>query len=179
MSEKETVLDAVNAALSGDTPAGGADDELDTDAPETPDNEGDVGEGDSGDTEGDGETAEDGEGEAEETDAEAEARGAERDPTTGKFVKKGEEPKPEGEKPKVEAKKEKDHLNDPIPENLKKEATERFKAVVNIAKRKNRGARESYSRFQLSYQGRRSHWHFARAVWRDIELVGAIQQPRS
>ena len=136
MPEKETVLDAVNAALSGDTPAGGADDELDTDAPETPDNEGDVGEGDSGDTEGDGETSEDGEGETEETDAEAEARGAERDPATGKFVKKGEEPKPEGEKKAEPAKKEKDPVNHPIPENLKKDTSERMRALIDIAREK-------------------------------------------
>lgn len=135
MSEKETVLDAVNAALGDDMAAGGSDDELDTPAPETPDSEGDLGSGDPDDAAGESETPEGAEGEAEETDAEAEARGAERDPATGKFVKKGEE-KPEVEKAaKVEPPK-KDPINDPIPANLKKEATERIRSVIAIAKEK-------------------------------------------
>jgi hypothetical protein len=74
-----------------------------------------------------------GEPEAEETDAEAEARGAERDPLTGKFVKKGEE-KPEGEKPLKAEPKKADPVNDPIPKDLKKDTQERIRTLIDTAK---------------------------------------------
>jgi hypothetical protein len=71
--------------------------------------------------------------EAEETDEEAEARGAERDPVTGKFIKRGEE-KPEPEKPaKVEPKKA-DPINDPIPRELKKETQDRIRTLIDTTK---------------------------------------------
>jgi hypothetical protein len=130
MPQEETVMDAVNAALgdAGTAPAPETEtpesetpepENLETPEPENLETEGDEPEGDG----------------AEETDAEAEARGAQRDPVTGKFVKKGEEPKaPEGEKPKVEAKKEKDPINDPIPKDLKKETSERIRTLIDTAK---------------------------------------------
>jgi len=71
--------------------------------------------------------------ETEETDEEAEARGAERDPLTGKFIKKGEEKPAEGEKPKAEPKKV-DPVNDPIPKDLKKDTQDRIRTLIDTTK---------------------------------------------
>jgi hypothetical protein len=119
---EESALDAVNTAL-GDvvidpetTPADVEEEGLDTEgtSPESDEPEA--------------------EGETEETDEEAEARGAVRDPATGKFTKKGEEAPAEGEKPKVEAKKVADPVNDPIPRDLKKETSDRIRTLIDTTK---------------------------------------------
>jgi hypothetical protein len=131
MADK-TVMDEVNAAL------GDALSEEDPPAPveieeEIPDATGDAEA--EGDAEGDeGEVSADAEG-AEETDAEAEARGAERDPLTGKFKKKTEAEKPaEGEKPKAAEPKKPDPVNDPIPKDLKKDTQERIRTLIDTTK---------------------------------------------
>jgi hypothetical protein len=120
MPPENTVMDEMNAALGDviDTP--------ETPAPEIPEEEVPEGETPEGD-EPEGEPHE-------ETEAEAEARGAERDPATGKFVKKGEE-KPEGEKAPVKAEPKKaDPLNDPIPKELKKDTQERIRTLIDTTK---------------------------------------------
>jgi hypothetical protein len=124
MPEERTVMDEVNAALG----------EVITDAPETEEvetpevTEEPTQEAESETLEGDAP-----EGEGEETDAEAEARGAVRDPATGKFVKKGEEsPKVEEKAAKEPAKK--DPINDPIPKDLKKETSERIRTLIDTTK---------------------------------------------
>jgi hypothetical protein len=134
MADK-TVMDEVNAALgdalSGEDPPA----PVETPDPETPD---DAAEGVESDSDGadEGEGGEGGEPEgAEETDAEAEARGAERDPLTGKFKKKAEEEKPaEGEKPKAAESKKADPVNDPIPKDLKKDTQERIRTLIDTTK---------------------------------------------
>lgn len=119
---EKTVMDEVNAAL-GDV----IDAPEEIPEPEAPEEEIVAGEAPEGE-ESESETPE-----TEETDEEAEARGAERDPTTGKFTKKGEE-KPEGEKPaKIEPKKA-DPVNDPIPKDLKKDTQERIRTLIDTAK---------------------------------------------
>jgi flagellin-like hook-associated protein FlgL len=96
-----------------------------------------------GDTGGDVPVDEGGEGgvepEGEETDADAEARGAERNPD-GTF-KKREPVKEAAKEPDAtittatkEPPKAKDHLNDPIPENLKKDTSERIRSLIDTAK---------------------------------------------
>ena len=122
---EKTVMDEVNAALG---------DELETPAPEeeiveTPESE--VLESETPEGDEAAETSEEG---VEETDEEAEARGAERDPLTGKFVKKGEEKPAESEKPaKVEPKKA-DPVNDPIPKDLKKDTQDRIRTLIDTTK---------------------------------------------
>jgi hypothetical protein len=124
-TEKTTMLDEVNTALGDaiDTPA----------APELEAPEGETPEGEQ--PEGETPEGEQPEGEVEETEAQAEARGAERDPLTGKFVKKAAEEKPpvEGEKPKAEAKKP-DPINDPIPKELKKDTQDRIRTLIDTTK---------------------------------------------
>jgi hypothetical protein len=117
---ESTLMEEVDAALGEAITADPPDEEI----VETP--EGDTPES---------ETPEEGTPEAEETDEEAEARGAERDPATGKFIKKGEEKPPvEGEKPaKVEPKKA-DPLNDPIPKELKKDTQDRIRTLIDTTK---------------------------------------------
>ena len=120
--KEETVLDAMNTAL-GDL----VSPEDETPAPETTEEE--VVEGDTeesseetGDTEG-GEA----EGDAEESDATI---------TTGEELKgpNGErERNPDGTWKKAEAPK-KDPINDPIPENLKKDTSERIRSLIETAK---------------------------------------------
>src|SRR6201996_6749811 len=130
MPAEENVMDAVNAAL-GDAGTEKPEAETpETELPETPAES----EGEETPSE-DGETTEEAPSEDGETDAEAEARGAARGPD-GKFVKKGEEPKAEGEKPKEPTKKEKDFVNDPIPENLKKDTQERMRGLITTVKEK-------------------------------------------
>jgi hypothetical protein len=115
---EETVLDAVNAAL-GDELAP----ESETPEPET---EEEVVEGEPSEEEGDteGEEAEGDEPEGEETEEEP-AKGPngekERNPD-GTWKAKGAEP------PK------KDPINDPIPENLKKDTSERIRSLIDTAK---------------------------------------------
>lgn len=129
MSEEESVLDAVNAALASDGASNGTPE---PEASSEPENEPEGDESPAPESESEGEP--EGEPEGEETDAEAEARGAERDPVTGKFIKKGEEPtKPAEEKKKDEPPK-KDPINDPIPTNLKKETSERIRSLIDTAK---------------------------------------------
>jgi hypothetical protein len=125
--EKTTMLDAVDAAL------GEAIDPPDTPEPEAPELETPEGAEPEGEVLEGAEPEE--EGEPEETDAEAEARGAQRDPLTGKFIKKAAEEKPpEGEKPlKVEAKKP-DPINDPIPKELKKDTQDRIRTLIDTTK---------------------------------------------
>lgn len=119
---KETVLDAVNAAL-GDAITEPAE----TPAPETPEEE--VVEG---------ETPAGGEPEAEapeveETAEEAEARGAERN-ADGTFKKKGEETTSAKEPAKKEEPKKADPVNDPIPKDLKKDTQERIRTLIDTTK---------------------------------------------
>jgi hypothetical protein len=125
MPDEKTVMDEVNAALGDvlvepETP--------EPEAPETPEEEAAEGETPEG-NEPEGEAPE-----AEETDEEAEARGAERDPVTGKFVKKGEEKPVEGEKPKPAEVKKADPVNDPIPKDLKKDTQERIRTLIDTTK---------------------------------------------
>ena len=137
MAEK-TVMDEVNAAL-GDALGGEEPPEPVVSDLETPEGE----ETETPEGEDGGEETETPEGEegGEETEAEAEARGAERDPLTGKFKKKEAEKPAEGEKPKtdkdgkplVEAKKP-DPVNDPIPKDLKKETQERIRTLIDTTK---------------------------------------------
>jgi hypothetical protein len=113
------VMDAVNAALGGATEAPEAEkeeiaSEHEAEETETPEPE----------SEPEGEP----EPEAEETDEEAEARGAERNPD-GTFKK--QEPAVEEKKPEPP---KKDPVNDPIPENLKKDTSERIRSLIDIAK---------------------------------------------
>jgi hypothetical protein len=138
MSEEKTVLDVVNEAL-GESIAGGSDDSASGDTPAPSDSEGAVGGDDSDELGGDAEGGEEpegegdkAEGEGEETDAEAEARGAERDPVTGKFKKKEAETQPKEEGKKEPPKK--DHINDPIPKDLKKETSDRIRTLIDTAK---------------------------------------------
>lgn len=142
---EETVLDAVNTALADtlaeppepvevETPEG---EETETPEGETPEGE---------------EAPEAPEGE--ETEEEAEARGAERNPD-GTFKKKEAEKPVEGEKP-PEAKKEppkKDPVNDPIPENLKKETSERIRSLIDIAKEKTAEVEKVTTDFNYLIQG--------------------------
>lgn len=142
-----SVLDAMNHALENDgellpeanagIPTVKDDEEIDSKpAGETPEGEGTEEEA----------PAEEEVVEGEETEAEAEARGAERDPATGKFIKKGEKPAEE-EKPAVEQKLDKDGkpivepkkadpVNDPIPKDLKRETRERIQTLIKTAKEK-------------------------------------------
>lgn len=124
MPEEKTVMDAVNAALSGETPE-----------PETPEEE--IAEGEAEVLEGAEAEVEEIPAEeetAEETDEEAEARGAERN-ADGTFKKKEAEKPAEGEKPaaKVELKKL-DPVNDPIPRDLKKDTQERIRTLIDTTK---------------------------------------------
>jgi len=127
MPEERTVMDEVNAALG----------EVITDAPETEEVETpEVTEESTPEAESETSEGNEPEGEGEETDAEAEARGAVRDPATGKFVKKGEEP-PKVEEKTAKATKEpakKDPINDPIPKDLKKETSERIRTLIDTTK---------------------------------------------
>jgi len=134
--EKTTMLDEVNAAL-GDA----IDEPVETTDPETPEAETPESEGPEGEqAEGSDPAGEEPEAAAEETDAQAEARGAARDPLTGKFLKK-EAATPEGEKAKldkdgkpiVEAKKP-DPINDPIPKELKKDTQDRIRTLIDTTK---------------------------------------------
>jgi hypothetical protein len=114
-TEPESALDAVNAALG----------EAMSPEHETPEPEVET-EGAEVETEGEA---------AEETDAEAEARGAERNPD-GTFKKKEAVKEADVEK-KEPLKKEppkKDHVNDPIPENLKKDTSERIRSLIDTTK---------------------------------------------
>jgi hypothetical protein len=130
--EPESALDAMNAALGEAGVPMETTDTSETEHAELPEAEAPEGEAEAEET-----SAEQPETDGE-TDAEAEARGAERDPVTGKFVKKGEEPtKPaEGEKPaeKKAEPKVKDAINDPIPKDLKKETSERIRTLIDTAK---------------------------------------------
>ena len=122
MNEK-TVMEEVDEALA---------DTLGEAAPEVDETEEEIPEGEAAPEGDEGEETE-GEPEGEETEEEAQARGAERDPATGKFAKKAEE-KPEGEKlAKVEPKKA-DPLNDPIPRELKKDTQDRIRTLIDTAK---------------------------------------------
>jgi hypothetical protein len=130
MPQEETVLDAVNAAL-GDTitePSENTHAEEVEDSPGSDTGDGSGTEGVEGgtdveesDTESDAET--------EETEADDKERGPD-----GKFKKKEEKPEGEVEKPaKVEPPK-KDPINDPIPENLKKDTSERIRSLIDTTK---------------------------------------------
>lgn len=130
MAEK-TVMDEVNAAL-GDALGGEEPPEPVASDLETPEGEEtETPEGEEG-----GEETETPEGEegGEETEAEAEARGAERDPLTGKFKKKEAEKPAEGEKPKAAEPKKADPVNDPIPKDLKKDTQERIRTLIDTTK---------------------------------------------
>ena len=130
MADK-TVMDEVNAAL-GDALGGEEPPEPVVSDLETP--EGEETETPEGEEDETKEPESEPEG-AEETDAEAEARGAERDPLTGKFKKKTEEEKPaEGEKPKAAEPKKPDPVNDPIPKDLKKDTQERIRTLIDTTK---------------------------------------------
>lgn len=129
-AEEKTVMDEVNAALGEviDTPE---TPELETPEAEAPASDSPEGETPEGEESGE-ETVE-----GEETEEEAEARGAKRDPATGKFLKKEEE-KPEPKldkngKPIVEAKKP-DPINDPIPKELKKDTQDRIRTLIDTTK---------------------------------------------
>jgi hypothetical protein len=141
--ENESVLDVVNAALAGDTSANvpaDTSDEVDGDT------DADLGEAVGGEADADP-AAEGGEadGEGEATAGEGEDTGTgERNPD-GTFKKRAKAAEPELDaegkpvvkdgKPKDEAgKKQPDPLNDPIPEGLKKETSERIRSVIKIAK---------------------------------------------
>jgi hypothetical protein len=110
-----------NPAGEGESLDGGSDvaDGHDTDA--------------AGPTEGDDQGGESDEGESEHADEGGE--GTVRDPATGKFVKKDEQPKP-GEKPSDPnaAKKPADPVNDPIPKDLKKETQDRMRSLISTTK---------------------------------------------
>lgn len=115
-----------------------------------------------GDEEGESETPLE-EEVVEDTDAEAEARGAERDPVTGKFIKK-EAKAPEGEvkpeakidpatgKPVVEAKKP-DPVNDPIPKDLKQSTRDRMQTLVTTVKEKDAALTEVQTNFDYMVGG--------------------------
>ena len=122
MEDEKTVMDEVNAAL-GDVLAP----ESETPESETPENEeqeiseseGDA-DGDSGDTDGGEETDE--EGEEGEPEAKVGPNG-ERERNADGTWKKTEAAKPA-----------KDPINDPIPENLKKDTSERIRSLIDTAK---------------------------------------------
>src|SRR5271169_4975674 len=121
MSDEKTVMDEVNAAL-GDaiTP------EPETEIEETSDTEG--GSEETGDTEGSGEDS------SEETsDTEAESEAEEGEPEEGPNGER--ERNPDGTwKAKAAEPPKKDHINDPIPENLKKDTSERIRSLIDTAK---------------------------------------------
>jgi hypothetical protein len=114
-NEEETVLDAVNAALEDELAP-----ESETSEPET---EEEVVEGD--EPEGEESESDEPEGEEGEETEEEPAKGPngekERNPD-GTWKAKGAEP------PK------KDPINDPIPENLKKDTSERIRSLIDTAK---------------------------------------------
>jgi len=148
---EQTVMDAVNAALGGETPE--PEEEI-TPAEETPAEE-EITPAEETPAE-DESPAE--ESPAEETEEEAEARGAERDPVTGKFVKKAEEKPVEEEKPKPAEKAKveppkKDPINDPIPENLKKDTSERIRSLIDIAKNVTQERDKAKQDFDYMVQG--------------------------
>src|SRR5579863_3587465 len=145
---EETVLDAGNAALSGETPEP-VEVETEVTTEETPVEETPVEETPTEETPTE---------ETEETDEEAEARGDERDPVTGKFVKKAEEKPVEEEKPKPAEKAKveppkKDPINDPIPENLKKDTSERIRSLIDIAKNVTQERDKAKQDFDYMVQG--------------------------
>ncbi len=119
MAEK-TVMDEVNAALGDAVAPATEEEEVTTETPEGDEPEGDEPEGD--EPEGD----------------EPEGDEPEGDEPEGERGPNGErERNPDGTWKKVEAKAEpakKDHINDPIPENLKKETSERMRGLIEIAK---------------------------------------------
>jgi hypothetical protein len=126
---EENVMAAVDAALADtlveppETEENPNAEETDV-SPETSD--------DSGSDTGDGHSAEGDEPpEGEETDEEAQARGAERNPD-GTFKKK--EVAPEEKTAEKKEPPKKDPINDPIPENLKKETSERIRSLIDTAK---------------------------------------------
>src|SRR5271166_5311824 len=118
MSEK-TLMDEVNAAL-GDT----IQPEPETVEPETEELENEGGpptdeEGGEGDAEG----VDEHEGESEPEEEAEKGPNGERERNPDGTWKKAEEKKPE-----------KDHINDPIPENLKKDTSERIRSLIDTAK---------------------------------------------
>lgn len=132
MAEK-TVMDEVNAALGDALGEPTETPEIEDDTAGATGEDGIDG-GESGADDQGADEAEGDEPEGEETDAEAEARGAERDPATGKFIKKGEETLKEGEKPKTVEPKKADPVNDPIPKDLKKDTQERIRTLIDTTK---------------------------------------------
>jgi hypothetical protein len=135
MSEEKSVLDAVNAAL-GDTIAEPADAAVDdTDITPSPDNEGDLGDGDAKGDQADAEGDEkpEGEGDAEEGEPEGEkGPNGERERNPDGTWKKAETPKVEDPAKKEPPKK--DPINDPIPKDLKKETSERIRTLIDTTK---------------------------------------------
>src|SRR5271166_6202461 len=98
--------------------------------------------GDGGADEGDAGESADPDGDAEgdpesdtETDEEAEARGAERNPD-GTFKKREAAKEGDGTLTTAASKEppKKDPINDPIPENLKKDTSERIRSLIETAK---------------------------------------------
>jgi hypothetical protein len=128
MSEEETALDAVNAALGGESTPEPETPEPETPEPETPDA-----------GEPSGEPAPEGEPEGEaEPEGEPEAEG---EPEKGPNGERERNPdgtwkkvEPKEEAKKEPAKKEKDPINDPIPKDLKKETSERIRTLIDTAK---------------------------------------------
>lgn len=121
-SHEDTAVDESGAADSADLVEEGSDQ--------------DVGGHSEGDDQGGEQGSDDAEGaESDDEGQEGDEAGAQRGPD-GKFVKKGAEPEKPGEKPadKAAAKKP-DHVNDPIPKDLKPGTQERMRYLVNETKK--------------------------------------------
>lgn len=155
----DTLFDAISTALEtngADTGASDVDHDGSQDTSEGADDSAaddsslDAGDDQNADgsADGDGEEGEQGGDETEGDGSEGEGdegAGAQRDPATGKFVKKGDEKpgdkpgeKP-GEKPgdkpgDKKGAKEPDPINDPIPQDLKKETQQRIRTLIDRTK---------------------------------------------
>lgn len=161
--KEPSLMDEISSAIEDATPDGvvtdDADDSLDLEADPALD-EGDG----TGDSEGDGEDEGEGEDEGDESlddDGGEPPAGYERDPATGRFVKKVEEkvvePKPgekPGEKPaeKPGAKKP-DALNDPIPKDLKTETKQRIRTLIDTTKEAVATRDQAVTDFNFMVQG--------------------------
>lgn len=169
MAQKESLADAISSALDevthvdpADTSTDGSDesedleDDLDADG-------GDEGDGEGDDAEGEGEGEGDGEGDdgSLDDDGGEPPEGYERDPKSGRFVKKapvegeqpvdGKKPDDKGKKP-VEAKKP-DALNDPIDKALKPETQQRIRTLIKETKEAQQARDAATQDFNFMVQG--------------------------
>lgn len=123
---EDTALDAMNEAL-GDLVSS----DIETPTSEETDDETTVADDEGGESE----STDDSEPEDEETEEEAEARGAERN-ADGTFKKREAANETDGTITTAASKEppKKDPINDPIPENLKKDTSERIRSLIETAK---------------------------------------------